>query len=126
MGEREWKIVGRGGREALARVVQACRRKLDTLSTPEIPAVVATCERLEAQAQDVAWADEGVAFEEPTRTRDLVREAVRAGASGAVGGASPLYPPITMIRFPSNSASRSQSRSSQLRSGRTSNTTNQP
>ena len=136
VGEREWKIVGRGGREALARVVQACMpysdtlraatltargtkqlkpdigasalrewlaehqerlsswvilrnadleacgRKLDTLSAPEIPAVVATCKRLEAQAQDVARADEGVAFEEPSRTRDLVREAVRAGSSG--------------------------------------------
>lgn len=136
VGEREWKIAGRGGREALAKVVQACvpysdtlraaaltargtkqlrtdsgasalrewlterhkrlsswvmlrnadleacGRKLDTVSSPEIPAVVAVCERLGTQAQDVARADSGVAFEKPSRTVDLVRQAVEAGSSG--------------------------------------------
>ncbi len=124
VGEREWKIAGRGGREALARVVygcmpdstgflkpsmfgsalrewlterhkrlsswvilsnadlEACGRQVNTVSTSEIPTVVAACERLEAQAQDVARADEGVAFEKTSRTIDLVRWAVHEGSSG--------------------------------------------
>ena len=50
----------------------------------------------------------------------------RVGRSGGLAALRRPYPPITMILFPSNSEVRSQSRSSQLRSGRTSNTTSQP